>query len=96
MFLITKNKKLKEALRIGNQGERHGALTKLARDIGVSVLCHKGGARGYAPADEARMVARIRDAIRTDTAVYVALVAVISAIIALLSAIAAWCAILSK
>lgn len=96
MFFVTKNKKLKKALAIGNQGERHKALVILAQEIGVSVLQHKGGAKGYGPADEGRLVARIRDAIRTDTLLCTALAAVVSAITALLSAIAAWWAVISR
>ncbi len=42
MFLVTKNKKLKKALAITNQGERHRLLTTLAQEIGVSVLLYKG------------------------------------------------------
>lgn len=96
MFIVTKSKKLKKALAIEEQGKRHKALTTLAQEIGVSVLLHKGGARGYGPADESQLVDRIRDAIRTDTALCIALAAVVSAITALLSAIAAWCAIISR
>lgn len=55
MLFITKNKKLKKALAIENQGERHKALTTLAQEIGVSVLQHKGGAKGYGSADEAQL-----------------------------------------
>ena len=96
MFFITKNKRLKQALAIENQGKRHKALTALAQEIGVSVLLYKGGARGYGPADETALVDRIRDAIRTETALCTALVAVVSAITALLSAIAAWWAVISR
>ena len=96
MLLVTKNKKLKKALAIANQGERHKSLTTLAQEIGVSVLLYKGGAGGYGPADETQLVERIRDAIRTDTALCTALVAIISAITALLSAIAAWWAVISR
>ena len=64
-----KNKKLKKALEIKNQGDRHKSLTTLAQEIGVSTLLYKGGAKGYGPADETHLVERIRDAIRTDTAI---------------------------
>lgn len=96
MVFLCKNKRLKKALAIKEQSKRYEALTKLAGDIGVSILRHKGGARGYAPADEARLVTRIREAIRTDAALRVAWVAVISTIIALLSAIAAWWVAISR
>ena len=96
MFFLCESKKLKKALSITDQSKRHEALTTLARDIGVSILRYKGKGRGYEPADESLLVDRIRDAIRTDTAVCVALAVVVSAIIALLSAIAAWCAVISR
>lgn len=91
-----KNKKLKKALKITKQGDRHKSLTTLAQEIGVSTLLYKGGAKGYGPADETHLVERIRDAIRTDTALCTALAAVVSAITALLSAIAAWCAVILR
>lgn len=96
MSFLCRNKRLKKALSIENQGERHKALITLAQDIGVSVLRHKGGTQGYGPVDEARLVARIRDAIRTDTLLYATLAAIVSAITALLSAIAAWYAVISN
>lgn len=81
---------------IKNQGERHNALVTLAQEIGASVLEHKGGARGYGPADESLLVARIRDAIRTDALLCASLAAGVSAITALVSAIAAWWAVISR
>ena len=96
MFLVTKSKKLKKALAIKDQGKRHKELTTLAQEIGVSVLQYRGGAGGYGPADETQLVDRIRDAIRTDTALFTALAVVVSAITALLSAIAAWWAVISR
>mgnify|MGYP001585542621 CR=1 FL=1 len=96
MFFIAKNQKLKEALAIPDQGERHKALTALAKEMGVSVLLYRGGAEGYRPADEPELVDRIRDAIRTDTLLCAAVAAVVSAITALLSAIAAWWAVIPR
>lgn len=96
MTFFCENKRLRRALAIKDQGQRHVALTTLAQEIGASVLHYRGGARGYRPADEAEVVSRIRDAMRTDAVLYAAALAAVSAIAALLSAVAAWCAVMSR
>jgi hypothetical protein len=96
MLFLCGNKGLKKALSIEEQGKRHVALAALAKKIGVSTLHYRGGAKGYRPADEAELVARVRDAMRTDAALYAAVLASLSAMGALFSALAAWCAVVSR
>lgn len=89
-------KRLREILAIENQGKRHNKLLDLAKELGVSILQYKGGAKGYGPADETELVARIQEVRRTNSTVLASVAAIVSAIIALLSAIAAWWAVISK
>ncbi len=91
--MIRIQKRLCEILAIEEQSERHNKLVALAKKVGVSVLQYKGGAKGYRPADETELVARIQEVRRTNSAVHASLAAIVSAVIALLSAIAAWIAV---
>jgi len=94
--MVRIQKKLREILANEQQGARHTELVDLAEKVGASVLQHRGGAKGYGPAAESELVARIQEVRRTNSTVRASCAAIVSAIIALLSAIAAWCAVISK
>ena len=87
------DKKLKRMSSTENSSNRHGELTKLAKEIGACTQTPKGNGCGYRPATEDELHDRIRDVIRTNSAHRSSIVAVVAAVIALLSMIAAWCAV---
>jgi len=94
MILI--QRKLSEILQIEEQGRRNRELVALATEVGVSARHHKGGVKGYEPADETELVARIQEVRRTNSTVRASFAAILPAAIALLSAVAAWLAVMCR
>jgi hypothetical protein len=94
MCCISKHtKELREILLIKEKDEREKKLVELAKKVGASTVYWFPGLDKLVQPPEFELVARIREAQRTWSAVLSGVGAIVSAVIALLSAIAAWLAV---